>query len=44
MDPVLINTSKIYLRTHNTHTIVPITLSFSADYKTVYADADRAAG
>jgi hypothetical protein len=36
MDPVLINTSNIYLQTHNTHSIVPVTLSFSADYTTVY--------
>jgi hypothetical protein len=35
MDPVLINTSNIYLQTHNTHSIVPVTLSFSTDYKTV---------
>jgi hypothetical protein len=35
MDPVLINTSNVYLQTHNTHTIVPVTLSFSADFKTV---------
>jgi len=35
MDPVLINTSNIYLQTHNTHSIVPVTLSFSADFMTV---------
>jgi hypothetical protein len=35
MDPVLINTSNIYLQTHNTHTGVPVTLSFSPDYMTV---------
>jgi len=36
IDPVLINTSNIYLQSHNTQTIVPTTLSFSADYTTVY--------
>ena len=36
MDPVLINTNEIYLRTHNTQTPVPTTFSFSADYTTVY--------
>ena len=35
MDPILINTSNVYLQTHNTHSIVPVTLSFSADFKTV---------
>jgi hypothetical protein len=35
MDPVLINTSNVWLQTHNTHTVVPTTLSFSADFKTV---------
>jgi hypothetical protein len=35
INPVLINTSNIYMQTHNTHTNVPVTLSFSADYKTV---------
>jgi hypothetical protein len=35
IDPVLVNTSNVYLQTHNTHSIVPVTLSFSADYKTV---------
>jgi hypothetical protein len=35
MDPVLINTSNVYLQTHNTHSIVPVTISFSTDYKTV---------
>jgi hypothetical protein len=35
MDPILINTSNIYLQTHNTHSIVPVTLTFSADFKTV---------
>jgi hypothetical protein len=36
MDPVLIDTNHIYLQTHNTQTVVPTTLSFSADYTTVY--------
>jgi hypothetical protein len=36
MDPVLIDTNHIYLRTHNTQTAVPTTLTFSANYKTVY--------
>jgi hypothetical protein len=35
IDPVLINNSNVYLQTHNTHTNVPVTISFSADYKTV---------
>ena len=35
MDPVLIATFNIYLQTHNTHTIVPVTLSFSPDFTTV---------
>lgn len=35
MDPVLINTNEIYLRTHNTQTVVPSTISISSDYKTV---------
>jgi hypothetical protein len=35
MDPVLINTSNVWLQTHNTHTVVPTTLSFSTDFKTV---------
>jgi hypothetical protein len=35
MDPVLISSSQIYLRTHNTQTTIPTTLSISADYKTV---------
>jgi hypothetical protein len=35
MDPVLIDTNHIYLRTHNTQTLVPATLSVSADFKTV---------
>jgi hypothetical protein len=35
MDPVLINTNEIYLRTHNTQTTVPTTFTISADYKTV---------
>ncbi len=36
MDPILFNTSNVYLQNHNTHSIVPVTLSFSADYKTIY--------
>jgi mRNA-degrading endonuclease HigB of HigAB toxin-antitoxin module len=36
MDPVLMTSSQVYLQTHNTHTIVPVTLSISADFKTVY--------
>jgi hypothetical protein len=36
IDPVLINTSNVYLRTHNTQTTVPTTISFSSDYTTVY--------
>ena len=36
MDPILINTSNVYLQTHNSPAIVPVTLSFSADYKTIY--------
>jgi hypothetical protein len=36
IDPVLINTSNVYLQNHNTKSIVPVTLSFSADYKTTY--------
>jgi hypothetical protein len=35
MDPVLISSSQVYLRTHNTQTTIPTTLSISADYKTV---------
>ncbi|MGA3081558.1 MAG: LamG-like jellyroll fold domain-containing protein, partial [Terracidiphilus sp.] len=35
MDPVLINTNEIYLRTHNTSTTVPTTLTISPDYMTV---------
>jgi hypothetical protein len=35
MDPVLINTSNVWLQIHNTHTVVPTTLSFSSDFKTV---------
>jgi hypothetical protein len=35
MDPVLINTSNIWLQTHNTRTVVPTTISFSTDFKTV---------
>jgi hypothetical protein len=46
MDPVLFGTFNVYLQTHNTHTIVPVTLSFSADFKTVYLtpSASLAAG
>jgi hypothetical protein len=36
MDPVLMATFNVYLQTHNTHAIIPVTLSFSADYTTVY--------
>jgi hypothetical protein len=36
IDPVLINTSNVYLQNHNTKSIVPVTLSFSADYMTIY--------
>ena len=36
MDPVLINNSNVWLQTDITQTIVPVTLSFSPDYKTVY--------
>jgi hypothetical protein len=36
IDPVLINTSNVYLRTHNTQTTVSTTISFSPDYTTVY--------
>jgi len=35
IDPVLLNTSNVYLQTHNTQTNVPTTLSLSSDYKTV---------
>jgi hypothetical protein len=35
MDPVLISNNNVYLQTHNTHTNIPVTLSFSADFKTV---------
>jgi hypothetical protein len=35
MDPVLINTNEIYLRTHNTSTTIPTTFTISPDYKTV---------
>jgi hypothetical protein len=35
MDPVLVNSSVIYLRLHNTATAVPSTVSISADYKTI---------
>ena len=35
MNPVLITSSQIYLRTHNTQTTVPTTISISPDYTTV---------
>lgn len=35
MDPVLIDSGHIYLRTHNTQTVVPATFTISSDYKTV---------
>ncbi len=35
MDPVLIDSNHVYLRTHNTQTTVPTTFAISADYKTV---------
>ncbi|MGB6744794.1 MAG: Ig-like domain-containing protein [Terracidiphilus sp.] len=35
MDPVLVNSNEVYLRTHNTQTVVPATVSISADYKTI---------
>jgi hypothetical protein len=35
MDPVLISSNQIYLRTHNTQTTIPTTITISADYKTV---------
>jgi hypothetical protein len=35
MSPVLIDSNHIYLRTHNTQTLVPTTLTISADSKTV---------
>ncbi|HEY6446118.1 MAG TPA: Ig-like domain-containing protein [Acidobacteriaceae bacterium] len=35
MDPVLIDSSHIYLRTHNTSTTVPTTFTISSDYKTI---------
>jgi hypothetical protein len=35
MDPVLINTSNIYLQGHNTQTVVPVTLTISPDYTIV---------
>jgi hypothetical protein len=36
MNPILIDSNHIYLRTHNTQTTVPTTIAFSADYTTVY--------
>ena len=35
MDPVLITNSQIYLQDHNTHAVVAVTLSISANYTTV---------
>jgi len=35
MDPILIDENHIYLRTHNTQTLVPATLTISPDNKTV---------
>ncbi|MGC2637763.1 MAG: Ig-like domain-containing protein [Acidobacteriaceae bacterium] len=35
LDPVLIDSSHIYLRTHNTSTTVPTTFTISSDYKTI---------
>ena len=35
MDPVLIDANHIYLRTHNTQTTIPGTVSISGNYKTV---------
>jgi hypothetical protein len=35
MDPILFTSSQIYLRTHNTQTTVPTTLTLSSDYTTV---------
>jgi hypothetical protein len=35
MDPVIITSSQIYLRTHNTQTTIPTTLSISPDFTTV---------
>ncbi|HVU45322.1 MAG TPA: Ig-like domain-containing protein [Terracidiphilus sp.] len=35
MNPVLIDSNHIYLRTHNTQTTVPATFTISSDYKTV---------
>ena len=36
MNPVLMESNHIYLRTHNTQTMVPTTFTLSADYTTVY--------
>jgi hypothetical protein len=36
MNPVIMSSSQIYLRNHNTQTTVPTTLFFSSDYTTVY--------
>jgi len=35
IDPVLITSSQIYLRNHNTNATIPTTISISPDYKTV---------
>jgi hypothetical protein len=35
MNPVLIDSGHLYLRTHNTQTLVPTTFTISADYKTI---------
>jgi hypothetical protein len=35
MNPTLFTSSQVYLRTHNTQTTVPTTVSLSSDYKTV---------
>ncbi len=35
MDPVLIDSNHVYLRTHNTQTTVPTTFTLSPDYETV---------
>jgi hypothetical protein len=35
LDPVLVNSNEIYIRTHNTQTVVPAIVSISADLKTI---------
>jgi len=35
MDPVLIDSNHVYLRAHNTQTVIPSTFTISSDYKTV---------